>query len=67
MKCYMNVRVFNPHAASKRNVNITQFYRRHEQEKKRTYYQRIQEIEHATFTPLLLSVTGGLTKKAEVF
>ena len=32
----------------------------YEQVKKRAYEQRIREVEHATFTPLVLSATGGL-------
>ena len=66
-KTYMDVRVFNPHAPSNRNTSIPQSYRKHEQVKKRAYDQRIREIEHATFTPLVLSATGGLAKQAEVF
>ena len=34
-------------------------YRRHEREKKRSYEQRILEVEHGTFTPLVLSSSGG--------
>ena len=56
--------MFNPHAPSNRNTSIAQCYRKHEQEKRRSYDQRIREIEHASFTPLVLSATGGL---AEVF
>ena len=28
--------------------------------KKRAYQQRIREVEHSTFTPIVLSLTGGL-------
>ena len=35
-----------------------------ENEKKRKYDQRIREIEHASFTPLILSCTGGLGPQA---
>ena len=66
-KTYMDVRVFNPHAPSNRNTSIAQCYRKHEQEKRRSYDQRIREIEHASFTPQVLSATGGLAKQAEVF
>ena len=66
-KTYMDVRVFNPHAPSNRNTSIVQCYRKHEQEKRRSYDQRIREIEHVSFTPLVLSATGGLAKQANVF
>ncbi|KAL5486419.1 hypothetical protein EMCRGX_G018891 [Ephydatia muelleri] len=36
----------------------------HENEKKRKYDQRIREVEHASFTPLILSCTGGLGPQA---
>ena len=39
-------------------------YRRHEQEKKRQFDQRIREVEHSTFTPLVLSTTNLLQDSA---
>ena len=36
-------------------------------EKKRSYDQRIREVEHSTFTPLVLSSTGGMGKAATTF
>ena len=42
-------------------------YRKHELLKKRAYEQRIREIEHASFTPLVLSATGGMANEATVF
>ena len=41
-------------------------YRCHENLKKRTYEQRIREVEHGSFTPLVLSATGGLGRAATV-
>ena len=54
---YFDVRVFNPHAPSNRHANLQSVYRKHEQIKKRAYEQRIREVEHATFSPLVLSAT----------
>ena len=60
-RTYLDVRVFNnPHAPSNRHTNLQSVYRKHEQIKKRAYEQRIREVEHATFSPLVLSATGGL-------
>ena len=42
-------------------------YRRHEQEKKRQYNQRIRDVEHSTFTPLVLSTTEGMGRAATTF
>ncbi len=36
-------------------------------EKKRAYEQRIIEVEHASFTPIVLSASGGLAKGATIF
>ena len=63
-RTFFDVRVFNPHAPSNRHPNC---YRKHEMEKKRQYEQRVREIEHASFTPLVLSATGGMANEATVF
>ena len=54
-RTYFDVRVFNPHAPSNRHANLQSVYRKHEQIKKCAYEQRIREVEHATFSPLVLS------------
>ena len=66
-RTFVDVRVFNPYAPSNRNLTISTCYRNHENQKKRAYDQRIREVEHATFTPLVLSATGGLARQAAVF
>ena len=57
---YFDVRVFNPHAPSNRHTTPSACYRKHENLKKRAYQQRIREIEHPSFSPLVLSSTGGI-------
>ena len=64
-KAFFDVRVFNPYAPSNRQPLAT-CYRKHENIKKRAYEQRVREIEHSSFTPLVLSLTGGLEKAATV-
>ena len=66
-KTYLDVRIFNPHTPSNKNMSLQACYRKHEQEKKRTYEQRICEIERSTFTPLVLSTTAGMGKETTVF
>ena len=61
---FFDVRIFNPHAPFNRTLCC---YRKHELEKKRQYEQRVREIEHASFTPLVLSETGGMASEATVF
>ena len=41
--------------------------KKHEQLKRRHYDQRVREIEHSTFTPLVLSTTRGMEKAATTF
>ena len=66
-RTYFDVRVFDPHAPSNRHSNLQAVYKKHEEIKKRAYEQRIREVEHATFTPLVLSATGGLARDANTF
>ena len=66
-KAFLDVRVFNPSAQSNRHGSLASVYRRHEQEKKRQYEQRVRDVEHATLTPLVMSTTGGMGKAAVTF
>ena len=66
-KTFMDVRIFNPHAPSNKQTTLTSCYRKHERLKKRAYEQRVRETEHATFTPLVLSATGGMGMEATIF
>ena len=64
-RAFFDVRIFNPHAPSNRQP-ISTCYRKHENAKKRAYEQRVREIEHGSFTPLVLSATGGLGNVATI-
>ncbi len=64
-KAFLDVRVNC--AQLNRHGSLGSVYRRHEQEKKRQYKQRVQEIEHATFTSLVRSKMGGMGKAAMTF
>ena len=46
---------------------LSSVYHKHEQEKGRHYDQRVCEVERATFTPLVLSTTGGMGCAATTF
>ena len=47
--------------------SLSATYKKHEDIKRRAYGQRIREVEHASFTPLVMSVTGGLAHEATIF
>ncbi|XP_064389143.1 uncharacterized protein LOC135337174 [Halichondria panicea] len=66
-KTFLDIRVFNPHAPSNKNSSIANCYKKHENEKKRAYEQRVRDVEHSTFTPIVLSATGGMEKQSTTF
>ena len=66
-KAFFDVRVFNPCAQSNHQSSLQATYKKHEQLKRRHYDQCVREIEHSTFTPLVLSTTGGMGKAATTF
>ena len=66
-RAFVDVRVFNPFAPSNMATSLSACYKKHENIKKRAYGQRIREIEHASFTPVILSATGGLAHEATFF
>jgi hypothetical protein len=57
---YFDIRIFNPFARSNRLQNQKAVFRKHENEKKRAYEQRVREIEQSSFIPVVLSLTGSL-------
>ena len=63
-RTYLDVRVFNPFAPSNCSSSLAACYTKHEKAKKRAYEQRIREVEHSTFVPVVLSTTGGMGKRA---
>ena len=56
---FVDVRVCHPNADSYRDLTPTQIYKKHENEKKRQYAERVLEIElmQGTFTPLVFRTT----------
>ena len=63
---FFYVRVFNPLAHSYHNTSLANSYRKNEQEKCQAYDQRVREVEHGCFSPLVLSVAGGMGPSATV-
>ena len=66
-RAFIDVRVLHPQAQSNNDKRISQMYLTHENSKKREYNQRIIDVEKATFTPFVLSTTGGIAKEASCF
>ena len=57
---FFDVRVCHPNADSYRDLTPKQIYKKHENEKKRQYAERVMEIEQGTFTPLVFTTTEGM-------
>ena len=68
-RTYLDVRVFNPLyiAPSNRQQSLAATYRKHERVKIRAYEQRRREVEHGSFTPLVMSLTGGCGSAAGIY
>ena len=65
-RAFFDVRVFHPNAPSYRSTQLPSAYRLHELQKQRSYYQRVREVEHGSFTPLVFTTSGGIGKCASV-
>ena len=65
-RTYFDVRVFNPLSRSYQNSSIAQSYRKNEQEKRRQYDERIREIEHGSFSPLIFTTSDSVGPTATV-
>ena len=66
-RAYFDVRVFNPLARTYRDHSLRKAYEKNEMEKKRLYNERILQIEHGSFTPLIFSTIGGMGREASTF
>ena len=66
-KAFFDVRVFDPNASRYVTQNLQQCYARNEKEKKNGYVERILNVEHASFTPLVFTIQGGMSREAHTF
>ena len=64
---FFDIRVFHLNASSNYSTTIATTYRKHEQAKKRKYAQRVRDVEHDVFTPLVFTTTGGMGREATTF
>ena len=64
---FFDVRVTHVNSSSNQNKTTTQIFETHENEKKRQYLQRVLDIEHGNFTPLIFGTNGGMGKECSIF
>ena len=62
-----DVRVTHVNSNSNEQKNTTAIFKQNEDEKKRQYLKRVLEIEHGTFTPLVMGTNGGMGKECSRF
>ena len=63
----MDIRVFNPLAASNASSLLTFCFHRHENTRKHVYARSIREVECASFTLLVMSASDSLAHGAAIF
>ena len=66
-RTFLDVRVLHLNSPSYKNKTNEALYAQHENEKKRTYNQRIIQVEKTTFTPLVFSTAGGMAPEGTRF
>jgi len=59
---FFDVRACHPNVESYKDLTP-----QHENEKKRIYSSRLMEVEQATFTPLMVTTTGGIAPECQVY
>ena len=64
---FCDVRVFNPLAKYPRTKPLAKIHEVHKKEKKVKYVTCVIEIEHGTFTPLVFSCFGGMSRECSYF
>ena len=64
-KTFWDIRVFHSGAASNQCHTVEASFKKHEDEKKRTYNARLIEVEKETFTSLVFSTTGRMGEEAK--
>ena len=66
-KAFVDVKVFNPLGKANMSKPLKSAYRANEAMKKRSYNERILQIEHGTLMPLIFSSFGGAGFEADRF
>merc|ERR1712002_1096681 len=64
-RAFFDVRVFNPVAPSYIDQGLQAAHKLREEQKRRSYEERVINVEHGSFTPLIFTVAGGMGKQAQ--
>ena len=66
-RAFFNIRVFDPVASSHAHQSLDVAHPKQENENHRQYEDRILHVEHASFTPLVITIAGGMSKCTKKF
>ena len=64
---FLDIRVFNPMAKRYVHKNLNKAFETNEKEKKRKYCERVMDVEHGSFTPIVMSALGGMGRESTKF
>ena len=66
-RAFFDISIFEPLAPSHRGHSLEASHKKNENEKKRAYSERIQQVDQGTFTPLVFTTSGGMGPEARRF
>ena len=66
-QAFFDIRVFDPNAKRYLNSALPQCHAQNEKEKMTQYNERVLQIEQGSFTPLLFSIYGGMSRDCSTF
>ena len=64
---FFDVRIFNPFAKSHLRSSLETVFKHNETVKKNQYNERVIQVEHGSFTPIVLSAMGGFSVETSRF
>ena len=67
IKAYFDVRVTHVNAKSQAHKSTASIFKKHEQDKKREYNDRVLQVEHGTLNPLVIGTNGGMGEECQHF
>ena len=59
-RAFFDIRVFNPLAPTYSQISLKAAHKSNENSKKREYNNRVQQVEHGSFNPLVFTTFGGM-------
>ena len=63
-RTFLDIKIFHPNCQSYSNMDIEKAYVHHQNIKKHNYKERVLNVEHGSFTPVIFTTTGGVGPEA---